>query len=61
MRATCPIHLILIDLIALTKLGEAPHDYTSFHLGPNILPTLCSQTLSISFLPSVWRSKFHAH
>jgi hypothetical protein len=71
IRATRPAHLILLDFITRTILGE---DYgsvssslcsflhfpvTSFHLGPNILPgTLLSKTY---VPPSMWATKFHTH
>ena len=63
IRATCPVHLILIDFITRTILGEQYKSLRSLlcsflHspvnssiLGPNILNTLFSNTLSLrSFL-----------
>ena len=60
IHATCPAHLILLDLITRTEVGEEYRSlnsslcsflhspFTSFLLGPNILPnTLFSNTLSL--------------
>ena len=73
IRATCPAHLILLDFITRTILGE---DYKSFSsllcnllhspvtsslLGPNILlNTMFSNTLT-SFPPAMSATKFHTH
>ena len=57
-RATCPVHLILLDFITRTILGEEHKSFssslctllhspvTSSLLGPNILNTMFSNTLS---------------
>ncbi|PNF43690.1 hypothetical protein B7P43_G14620 [Cryptotermes secundus] len=55
MRATCPAHPIILDLIVLIMLGEdsslcnfLPPPETSTLFGPNILlTTLFSNTLSL--------------
>jgi len=62
IRATCPAHLILLDFITRTMLGERYKSFSSslcnlLHspvksslLGPNILLyTICSNTLSFLF------------
>jgi len=73
IRATCPTHLILLDFITRTILGE---EYRSLSfslcsflhplllrpfLGPNIFhSTLFSNTLSLRST-SMWATKFHTH
>ena len=73
IRATCPAHLILLDFITRTILGEQYRSLSSslcsfIHspvtpslLAPNIhLNTLFSNTLSL-FPPLVSATKFHIH
>jgi len=68
IRVTCPVQLILIDLITRKILGEEyrlcsfPNSpVTSSLLGPNILlSTLFSNTLNLR-PPSARATKFHTH
>ena len=73
IHATCPAHLIHLDLITQTILGEEYRSLssslcsflhslaTSYLLGPNILlNTLFSNTLSLHF-SLMWETKFHTH
>jgi hypothetical protein len=72
MHDTCPTHLIVLHLIALSfgeeyKLqsslacGLVQPPATSSLLGINILLASRSQTPSVYALPLAWENKFHAH
>ena len=73
IRATCPTHLILLNFITRTILGEQYKSFssslcnllhspvTSSLLGPSIPSTHCSQTPSASFPPAMSTTKFHTH
>jgi hypothetical protein len=74
MLATCPTHLILLDLITRINAGKAYKLWssslcsllhpppTSYFLGPYTLSSApCSPTPSIIVRPLVWQTKFHTH
>ena len=73
IRATCPAHLIKLDLIPWTIFDEEfvslnpslcsflHFDVNSSLLGPNILLTPYSQTPSAYVLPSMSATKFYTH
>jgi len=56
MHATCPIHLILLDLIALTPPPSTVHFLSHVQISYSVP---CSQTLSIYLIPI--GKQFHAH
>jgi len=73
IRVTCPVHLILLDSITSTILGEEcrllssslcsflQSPVTSSLLGPNFLLTPYSQTPSAQVPPSMSANKLHTH
>jgi len=73
IHATCPAHLILLNFITRTILGEEYKSFsfslcnllqspvTSSLLGPIFSSTPCSQTPSASFPPAMSATKFHTH
>jgi len=73
IRATCPAHLILLDLITRTILGEEYRSLscslcsflyssvTSSLLGLIFSSTLYFQTHTAYVSPSMWATKFHTH
>jgi len=73
IRATCPAHLILLDSIIRTILGEGYRSLgssfcsflhspvTSSLLGPNILLSTLFSDISACVPPSMWATKFQTH
>jgi hypothetical protein len=53
MRATCPVHLIILALITLTTLGEC-RNKKSTHLSQDGFNQLISKIYNYIFLPSVF-------
>ena len=65
ISATCPAHLILLDFITRTVLGEeyrsSGYLLYSFLHSKLFSSARYSQTLSAYIPPSLWATKFHTH
>jgi len=73
IRATCPTHLIILDLITRTILADKYRTSvtilcsifhspaTTFLLGPNILISTIFSNTSAYVSPSIWVTMFHNH
>jgi len=70
IRASCPVHLIVLDLITRTIFGEMYRSLNfslcSFLHAPlptyvQIFSAFSSQTPSAYVPPSMWATKFHTH
>ena len=72
IRATCSAHLILLDLITRTILGDENilnasvcsflhSPFTSSVLGPIFSLAAYFQTSSANVPPSIWKAKIHTH